>query len=908
MNHTENYNLGLPLVTEKYDVSVFNTNYTIIDAQLKSNSDIGSLHVNNKQNPHEVTAAQVGLGNVDNTSDMNKPVSNAQSQAIASAVGTERTRAMAAEQANATAIENIRNSLPGIATTEQVGLVKPDGSTITIEEDGTISATQQVIDSALSESSPNPVQNAVVTTALNSKANQATTYTKTEVDNLFSSVEMNIDWKETVNTYADIATTYPNPLDGWTVNVKDTDYTYRYDGTSWVPISANAIPDATTSVKGLMTTAMVTKLNGIEAGAQVNTVTGVKGDAENSYRTGNINITKANIGLDNVENVAVNDAAPTFTQASTRTNIVSGEKLSILFGKIMKWFADLKTVAFSGSYNDLSDRPTVGNATLTIQKNGTSVKTFTANATADVTANITVPTKTSDLTNDSGFITSSSLPTVNNATLTIQKNGTNVQTFTANQGTDATANITVPTKTSELTNDSGFTTNVGTVTSVATGAGLTGGTITGSGTLKAKMKSETKSSLTAADKGSTADREYAVGLDASGNLSVNVPWQNSTYTVNNGTLTIKRNGSAVQTFSANQSSSVEANITVPTKVSELTNDSGYTTNTGTVTSVKVGSTSYSPSGGVVSLPAYLSTGGGTITGYLSAKFTNIDASKADNNVSSTQYPTTFNILDTADRILTRKEAIIESSGNISAYWYVRNYNTSGALVAQKGIKITMNKSGTTTYTVDDAANFRSAIGAGTSSFSGNYNDLTNKPTIPTVNNATLKIQKNGTDVKTFTANASSDVTCNITVPTKVSELTNDSGYTTNTGTVTSVKVGTTSYSPSSGVVSLPAYPTVNNATLTINQNGSLKASFTANSSSAATANIITDTWTSTALVNSDTVTFSGLDDSYGYDLYCQNKLISVTGVTKSGSGTSTTLTYTVSGAATGDVCKLRILK
>lgn len=45
------------------------------------------------------------------------------------------------------------------------------------------------------------------------------------------------------------------------------------------------------------------------------------------------------------------------------------------------------------------------------------------------------------------------------------------------------------------------------------------------------------------------------------------------------------------------------------------------------------------------------------------------------------------------------------------------------------------------------------------------------------------------------------------VPTKVSQLTNDSGFTTNVGTVTSVKVGTTSYSPSSGVVSLPAYPT-----------------------------------------------------------------------------------------------------
>ena len=54
---------------------------------------------------------------------------------------------------------------------------------------------------------------------------------------------------------------------------------------------------------------------------------------------------------------------------------------------------------------------------------------------------------------------------------------------------------------------------------------------------------------------------------------------------------------------------------------------------------------------------------------------------------------------------------------------------------------------------------------------------------PTVNNATLTIQKNGSNVKTFTANASSNVTANITVPTKVSELTNDSGY----GKVTGVK-------------------------------------------------------------------------------------------------------------------------
>lgn len=61
---------------------------------------------------------------------------------------------------------------------------------------------------------------------------------------------------------------------------------------------------------------------------------------------------------------------------------------------------------------------------------------------------------------------------------------------------------------------------------------------------------------------------------------------------------------------------------------------------------------------------------------------------------------------------------------------------------------------------------------------GHISAYGNAVTIPTVNNATLTIQKNGTTVNSFTANASSNVTANITVPTKVSELTNDSGYIT----------------------------------------------------------------------------------------------------------------------------------
>lgn len=46
--------------------------------------------------------------------------------------------------------------------------------------------------------------------------------------------------------------------------------------------------------------------------------------------------------------------------------------------------------------------------------------------------------------------------------------------------------------------------------------------------------------------------------------------------------------------------------------------------------------------------------------------------------------------------------------------------------------------------------------------SGDYSDLSNTPTIPTVNDATLTITQNGTSVGTFTANASSDVTVNFT--------------------------------------------------------------------------------------------------------------------------------------------------
>ena len=71
----------------------------------------------------------------------------------------------------------------------------------------------------------------------------------------------------------------------------------------------------------------------------------------------------------------------TFTAASSRTNLTTGEKLSVSLGKIAKYFADLKTVAFTGKYSDLTGKPTVltgGSQTTTSNDDGGSnVYTFT---------------------------------------------------------------------------------------------------------------------------------------------------------------------------------------------------------------------------------------------------------------------------------------------------------------------------------------------------------------------------------------------------------------------------------------------------------------------------------------------------------------------------------------------------
>lgn len=104
-------------------------------------------------------------------------------------------------------------------------------------------------------------------------------------------------------------------------------------------------------------------------------VTGVKGAKEAAYRRGNVSLSAADVGAV-AEDGDASDTTVTFSAAAERANITTGEKLSALFSKIAKWLSDLKPVAFSGSYDDLSNKPTIpANTWRPVQDNLTSSST-----------------------------------------------------------------------------------------------------------------------------------------------------------------------------------------------------------------------------------------------------------------------------------------------------------------------------------------------------------------------------------------------------------------------------------------------------------------------------------------------------------------------------------------------------
>ena len=118
------------------------------------------------------------------------------------------------------------------------------------------------------------------------------------------------------------------------------DHNDQYDSKGSAGTVQDAL-DAHTSNSDIHFTATErTKLSGIEAGAQANTITGVKGNSESSYRTGNVNITKANIGLGNVDNTS---------DANKPVSTAQQEAMDSLFAQAKKYADDKDALLLNNS-------------------------------------------------------------------------------------------------------------------------------------------------------------------------------------------------------------------------------------------------------------------------------------------------------------------------------------------------------------------------------------------------------------------------------------------------------------------------------------------------------------------------------------------------------------------------------
>jgi len=115
----------------------------------------------------------------------------------------------------------------------------------------------------------------------------------------------------------------------------------------------------------------------------------------------------------------VDSTEPAYILNKPKLNTDNTNSLPVIPQEAITGTVNLHKVSKTGSYNDLNEKPTIppaaNNGTMTINRNNVQIGTFSANQSANTTVNITVPTKTNDLDNDSGFITINDVPSQVNA-------------------------------------------------------------------------------------------------------------------------------------------------------------------------------------------------------------------------------------------------------------------------------------------------------------------------------------------------------------------------------------------------------------------------------------------------------------------------------------------------------------
>lgn len=219
-----------------------------------------STHVNSTSNPHNVTKSQIGLGDVDNTSDLYKPISIAVQEALNL-------------KADKSEISRIYRPCGSVATINDLPSDAEIGDVYDVAETGMNYAWVEIGGVAKWDSLG----------MLSDKIDMTNYYTKGQVDEALAGKA----------------------------------------GTSVATQSAN----------GLMSTDDKKKLDGIDTGAQKNTITGVKGSSESTYRTGNVSISPANIGLGNVNNTSDADkpiSTATQSALNKKQNNITGGATTIV--------------------------------------------------------------------------------------------------------------------------------------------------------------------------------------------------------------------------------------------------------------------------------------------------------------------------------------------------------------------------------------------------------------------------------------------------------------------------------------------------------------------------------------------------------------------------------------------------
>lgn len=392
-----------------------------------------------------------------------------------------------------------------------------------------------------------------------------------------------------------------------------------------------------------------------------------------------------------------------------------------------------------------------------------------------------IPTKTSDITNDSGFITSAAVPTktsdLTNDSGFITNQVNNLANYYDQTAINSMFNaLDIPTKTSDLTNDSGFLTSIpiasaSTLGGVKIGSGIN---VAADGTISAAVASLDWANITNKPTNVsywTNDAGYITSAavptktsdltnDSDFVTSADVPTKTSDLTNDSGFITNSVSNLAnyykkSETYTQGEVNSLLSAIKIPTKTSDLTNDSNFVSDTDYATASK---------GGVIKVGSGLAITNGVLSTTGGGVADAVEWSNVLNKPSDVSYWNNDAGYITSAALPTKTSDLTNDSGFLTSYT-----ETDPIYSASPAAGIT-------------AANISSWNAK--SDFSGSYNDLTDKPTIPTVNNATLTIQRNNTNVGTFTANASSDKTINIAVPTAVAELSDASTYVTQSNLTT----------------------------------------------------------------------------------------------------------------------------